>query len=40
MSLVNGRVDGQLYIMLVGMVICLLWTNYYYPDVRKMSKTM
>ena len=24
MSLINGRVDGQLCILLVGMVICLL----------------
>ena len=28
MSLINGSLDGQLYIVLVGMVICLLWRNY------------
>ena len=35
MSLINGRLDGQLCIMLVGMVICLLWRNYWQQVVTK-----
>ena len=35
MSLINGRMDGQLCIMLVGMIICLLWRDYCHPDVTK-----
>ena len=40
MSVINGRVDGQLYIMLVGMVICLLWRNYCQQVVRKKQGVM
>ena len=40
MSLINGSVDGQLYIVLVSMVICLLWRNYWQQVVTKKKGIM